>query len=307
MIAATPRLGDQAPRARSPSGRPARCPERSFTVTGRPEPSIAARATATATSGSREQRRAGAGLEHLRHRAAHVEVDQVGPGLGGDRRGLAHHLGVGAEELHRDRALVGMDPQHLLERAPVAVCEREARDHLRDRQARAVAVRLQAHEPVADPGQRREQDAVAGPRRRRSRTGSSAAPARLRALGSLTAFSSQISRRPVSVSRSSISSIVSQNGRDRVGEPAGGDHRRLAAELGARSAARSPSISPAKPKITPDWIAARVDLPIADSGLGELDPRDPRAALGRAPSARSRPRARSRRRGTRRRRRRRRS
>ena len=28
----------------------------------------------------------------------------------------------------------------------------------------------------------------------------------------------------------------------------------------------TPSISPAKPKITPDWIAPRVDLPIAVSG-----------------------------------------
>ena len=32
--------------------------------------------------------------------------------------------------------------------------------------------------------------------------------------------------------------------------------------------------------MTPDWIAARVDLPIAVSGASELDPRDPGAALG---------------------------
>ena len=55
---------------------------RSLTVTGRPEPSRAARATATAVSGSLDQRGARAGLHHLRHRAAHVEVDQVGAALG---------------------------------------------------------------------------------------------------------------------------------------------------------------------------------------------------------------------------------
>ena len=37
---------------------------------------------------------------------------------------------------------------------------RVARDHLRDRQPGAVALGLQAHEPVADPRQRRQHDAV---------------------------------------------------------------------------------------------------------------------------------------------------
>ena len=35
-----------------------------------------------------------------------------------------------------------------------------------------------------------------------------------------------------------------------------------------------PSISPAKPKTTPDWIAARLERPIAVSRLGEFDPGD---------------------------------
>ncbi len=64
------------------------------------------------------------------------------------------------EQLHRHRVLVGMDPQQLAQRALVAVVDGEARDHLRDGQAGAVALGLQAHEPVADPGQRRQHDPV---------------------------------------------------------------------------------------------------------------------------------------------------
>ena len=110
-----------------------------------------------------DQRRAGARLHHLGHRAAHVEVDQVGAARGGRGRGGAHHVGVLAEELDGDRparALVGVDDQQLLEGAPVAVVDGVRGDHLADRQAGAVALGLQAHEPVADPGQRREHDAV---------------------------------------------------------------------------------------------------------------------------------------------------
>ena len=74
--------------------------------------------------------------------------------------GRAHHVGVLAEELDRDGVLVGMEPQQLAQRALVAVVDAEARDHLRDREAGAVAARLEADEPVADPGERREQHAV---------------------------------------------------------------------------------------------------------------------------------------------------
>ena len=38
--------------------------------------------------------------------------------------------------------------------------DREARDHLADREPRTVALGLQAHEPLADPGKRGEYDAV---------------------------------------------------------------------------------------------------------------------------------------------------
>ena len=125
-----------------------------------PSPSTAAAATATARSGSRDQLGAGAGLADLLDRAAHVQVDQVGPGLGDDGGRPAHHPGIGAEELDRRRVLVGMDPQQLVQRPLVAVVDRVAGDHLRDREPGTVAARLQAYEPVADPGERRQQHPV---------------------------------------------------------------------------------------------------------------------------------------------------
>ena len=78
-----PRAGG---RDRGPTRSPGSTPERSFTVTGSPEPSAAARATATARSGSRSSAAPAPVLTHLRHRAAHVQVDQVGARLGGGRR-----------------------------------------------------------------------------------------------------------------------------------------------------------------------------------------------------------------------------
>ena len=56
--------------------------------------------------------------------------------------------------------LLGVDPQQLAAGTLVAVVDREARDHLRHHQPGAVALGLQADEPVADSGQRREHDAV---------------------------------------------------------------------------------------------------------------------------------------------------
>ena len=53
-----------------------------------------------------EQRRAGAGLDDLAHRAGHVEVDQVGAGGHADLGGARQRGRVGAEELEADRVLV---------------------------------------------------------------------------------------------------------------------------------------------------------------------------------------------------------
>jgi hypothetical protein len=110
-----------------------------------------------------DQRDAGAGLGDLGDRAAHVEVEQVGADAGhlGGRR--AHDVRVLAEQLDRHRpvrALVGVDDQQLVERLAVAVVDGEARDHLRHGEPGPVALGLQAHEPVADAGERRQHDAV---------------------------------------------------------------------------------------------------------------------------------------------------
>ena len=93
-------------------------------------------------------------------------------------------------------------------------------------------------------------------------------------------FRSQIRRRPVE--REQLVDLF-----DRLAErdDRAARGRRCASSVGSPPSSASirrtmPSISPAKPKITPDWIAPRVDLPIAAYGLAELDPRDPRAALG---------------------------
>jgi hypothetical protein len=53
-----------------------------------------------------------------------------------------------------------MDPEQLTAGALVAVVNREARDHLGNDEAGAVALGLQAHEPVADPRERRQHDSV---------------------------------------------------------------------------------------------------------------------------------------------------
>jgi hypothetical protein len=89
-----------------------------------------------------EQRRSGAGLAHLRDRAAHVDVDQIGARRGHPLRGRLHHVRIVAEQLHGHRVLVRMDPQQLAAGALVAVVHGEARDHLRDRQPGAVALGL---------------------------------------------------------------------------------------------------------------------------------------------------------------------
>src|SRR5688572_32342175 len=88
------------------------------------------------------------GLADLAHGTAHVDVDQVGAGAGRDPRAGAHHVRVVSEELDRDRVLLGMHDEQLLERAAVAMVQREARDHLRDREPGPVAARLESHEPV---------------------------------------------------------------------------------------------------------------------------------------------------------------
>ena len=110
-----------------------------------------------------EQRRARARLADLRHRAAHVDVHHIGSRRGHALGGRGHHVGIVSEQLHGNGVFVGVDPQQLADGALVAVVDREARDHLRDHQPGPVALGLQAHEPVADPGQGREHHAIRDP------------------------------------------------------------------------------------------------------------------------------------------------
>ena len=133
---ATPASSTSRRASSTPARSPGRCPGRSLTVTGRPLPSRRRAGDRDRLVGVVEQRRARAGLADLAHRAAHVQVDQVGARVGHDLRGLAHHVGVVAEELHRDRVLVRVDAQELAHGALVAVLEAEARHHLGHHQAR---------------------------------------------------------------------------------------------------------------------------------------------------------------------------
>jgi len=107
-----------------------------------------------------EERRPGAGLAHFRDRAAHVDVDQIRASGGHPLGRGRHHVRIVAEQLHRHRVLLGVDPQELAAGTLVAVVHREARHHLRHDQACPVALGLEANEPVADSGQRREHHAV---------------------------------------------------------------------------------------------------------------------------------------------------
>jgi hypothetical protein len=130
---------------------------------GQPRPLAGGAGDRDRLVGVLQQRRSRTGLHDLRDRAAHVDVEQVGADRRHVRGGGAHDLGVVAEQLDRHRpalALARVDHQQLVVRLLVAVVDGKAGDHLADRQARAVALGLQAHEPVADPGQRREHDPV---------------------------------------------------------------------------------------------------------------------------------------------------
>ena len=78
-----------------------------------------------------EQRRPGSRPADLSHRAAHVDVDEVGAGVRRDRGRLSHDRGIVAEELHRDRVLVRVDAQELawVRRSP---CTRPKLDTISD-------------------------------------------------------------------------------------------------------------------------------------------------------------------------------
>ena len=105
-----------------------------------------------------------------------------------------------------------------------------------------------------------------------------------------TRLRSQMSRRPLRVSSSSISSIVSQNGTIARGEAAGGDRLGRLAELLAQ--ARDDAVD-LRGEAVDDAGADRVDGPLADQRCAAGRGR----SSGSPPRARSAPPSRSRRRG----------
>ena len=103
------------------------------------------------------QMRTGAGLRHLAHRAAEVHIDDVRAcGLDHARR-VGHRGGVRAEDLDRERVLVGSDAQ-VAEGALVAVLDPGGGDHLRADETGAEAASLAPKRLDADAGHRREHD-----------------------------------------------------------------------------------------------------------------------------------------------------
>ena len=125
-----------------------------------------------------------------------------------------------------------VDPQQLGAGLRVAVVDGEARHHLRHREPGAVALGLQAHEPVADPGQRREHDPVGD---RQAAEGPGVAErAHPRSLG-LVALPDQAQARE----REQVVDVVDRLAvrHDLAREPARRDRLHLLAEL-ARAGAR---------------------------------------------------------------------
>ena len=147
--------------SRGPSSRQARepfsTPRRIFTVTGT---STAAGDRLDDPAGERRilhQVRAGAGLRHLPHRAAEVHVDDVRAGGLDHPRRVGHRAGIGAEDLDRERMLVGRDAQ-VAEGALVAVLDPGRGDHLRADEPGAEPPSLPPERLDADARHRREHD-----------------------------------------------------------------------------------------------------------------------------------------------------
>ena len=111
-------------------------PFRILTVTG-----ILTAFTIAADDGRRvlrlpHQAAAGVVLGNLRHRASHVDIDDVGAHAFDDPRGLRHLLGIATKDLNRDRPLL-LRVLRVLERAIDAANEPLDCTPSRSRQARS--------------------------------------------------------------------------------------------------------------------------------------------------------------------------
>ena len=102
--------------------------------------------------GLAHQAAAGVVLRNLRHRASHVDVDDVGAAGFDNLRGGGHVRGIAAEDLNGDRPLL-FGELEILERAADAAHERLRRHHLRDHQAaRAMPLHEAAERRVGHAG-----------------------------------------------------------------------------------------------------------------------------------------------------------
>ena len=121
--------------------------------------------TRAACCGLAHQAAAGVVLRDLRHRAAHVDVDDVGAHAFDDARGFGHLVGIAAEDLDRDRPLF-FGVLGVLERAIDAADEPFAAHHLGDDEAAAAVALDQAAERRVGHARHRRDDE----RRRRAAT-----------------------------------------------------------------------------------------------------------------------------------------
>jgi hypothetical protein len=92
----------------------------------------------------------------FRHRAAHVDVDNVGTKTFDDLRGGGHLLRIAAEDLNGDRPLL-FRVFRVLERPIDAANQPFGRDHLRhDKPATTVALHEAAERRIGHAGHRRD-------------------------------------------------------------------------------------------------------------------------------------------------------
>ena len=108
--------------------------------------------------GIAHQAAAGLVLRNLRHRAPHVDVDDVRAHAFDDASGLGHALGIAAEDLDRDRTLF-FGVLRVLERAIDAANQALAAHHLgHDQAASALALHQAAEGGVGHAGHRRHDE-----------------------------------------------------------------------------------------------------------------------------------------------------
>ncbi len=89
-------------------------------------------------------------VDHLLHRAAEIDVDQGGPAILVQFRGLAHHLGLAAGKLHRHGKFFRRGTGHA-ERFARFPHQRLAGDHFRNNEPGAAALYQTAEWKISHP------------------------------------------------------------------------------------------------------------------------------------------------------------